>query len=96
MKFLLRNIKLIALALVFLVVMILLSFNDNGIIKYFSLKREVSKLNNEIKKVDTENKNLQNQIDSLQRKVPAKIERTAREKYGMIRKGETAIEIKQK
>jgi len=38
--------------------------------------------------VNEENKSLRNEVDSLERKVPAKIEKTAREKYGMIRKGE--------
>jgi cell division protein FtsB len=43
--------------------------------------------------VNEQNKSLKNEVDSLERKVPAKIEKTAREKYGMIRKGEKAIEI---
>ena len=34
-------------------------------------------------------------IDSLKQKVPAKIEKTAREKYDMIRKGEKVIEVKE-
>ena len=46
--------------------------------------------------VNEKNTLLKNEVDSLERKVPAKIEKTAREKYGMIRKGEKTIEIKTK
>lgn len=96
MKFIFQNIKWIIITIIFLAAVSLLAFNENGIAKYFSLKKEVNKLNSEIDRVDKENKSLQFEIDSLQRKVPAKIEKTAREKYGMIRKGETAVEIRQK
>lgn len=96
MKFLFQNIKKIITAVVLLAALIGLTFNENGMLKYFRLKNEVSTLNKEIKQVDIENKGLQSEIDSLKNKVPAKIEKTAREKYGMIRKGEQTIEIKVK
>ena len=47
-------------------------------------------------KVDKENKNLENEIDSLRKKIPAKIERTAREKYDMLRENEKAIKVEEK
>jgi cell division protein FtsB len=46
--------------------------------------------------VDKENKRMQSEIDSLKNKVPAKIERIAREKYGMIRKSEKTIIVNEK
>lgn len=96
MKFTSKNIKLIFLAIISISGASFLAFNDYGVIKYFSLKKEVQSLHDEIGRIEKENKSLQDEIDSLQNKVPAKIEKVAREKYGMIRKGETAIEIKVK
>jgi cell division protein FtsB len=43
-----------------------------------------------------ENVRLKNEIDSLQKKVPAKMEQVAREKYNMKRKDETLIEVEEK
>lgn len=68
-------------------------FNDSGFLKYLKLKRQLNSLNEQISSVDADNKQLQSEIDSLQNKIPAKIEKTAREKYGMIRKGEKTIKI---
>ena len=72
------------------------SFNEFGLLKYLKLKKEVSTITNEINKVKEKNQALKNEVDSLERKVPAKIEKVAREKYGMIRPGEKTIEIKEK
>jgi cell division protein FtsB len=73
-----------------------LLFNEFGLLKYLKLKKEVSTITNEINKVKEKNQALKNEVDSLERKVPAKIEKVAREKYGMIRPGEKTIEINQK
>ena len=73
-----------------------LIFNESGILKYLKLKQQVNNLNEQILDVDKDNKRMQAEIDSLQKKVPAKIERVAREKYGMIRKGEKTIKIIEK
>jgi cell division protein FtsB len=73
-----------------------LLFNESGVIKYLKLKEQVLLLNEQISDVDKENKSMQSEIDSLKNKVPAKIERVAREKYGMIRKGEKTIIINEK
>jgi cell division protein FtsB len=82
----------IVVILVFTATMFIL-FNEFGLLKYLRLKKEVSDYKKEMQIVNDENKALKNEVDSLERKVPAKIEKTAREKYGMIRKGEKAIEI---
>jgi cell division protein FtsB len=87
------NIKIVLVVLVVFMGTMFLLFNDFGILKFLKLKKEVSTLNEEIKNATEEIKVLKNQNDSLERKVPAKIEKSAREKYGMIRKGEKAIEI---
>jgi cell division protein FtsB len=43
-----------------------------------------------------ENVRLQNEIDSLKNKIPAKIERTAREEYDMMRENEVKIDVNEK
>ncbi len=86
----------IILGLIFLVGAVYIFFNNEGILKYLKLKSDVNDLKEQILTVDKDNKSLQAEIDSLQRKDPAKIEKIAREKYGMIRKGETTIKIIEK
>ena len=71
-------------------------FNENGIIKYLTLKHQLNSLKEEVSKVEDTNKKLKESIDSLRAKVPAKIEKIAREKYNMMRKGEKAVKIIEK
>jgi len=73
-----------------------LIFNESGFIKYLKLKNEVKELRNEVSEKELENKNREAEIDSLEKKNPAKIERTAREKYGMMKKGEKIIKVEEK
>lgn len=89
-----RRIKLYLFILIVLVGSLVIIFNENGILKYLKLKNEVNSINKAIEKVDKENKQLKAEVDSLGKKIPAKIEKTAREKYNMIRKGEKVIEVK--
>ena len=73
-----------------------LVFNESGFIKYLKLKNEVKELRNEVSEKELENENREAEIDSLEKKNPAKIERTAREKYGMMKKGEKIIKVEEK
>jgi cell division protein FtsB len=82
--------------LIFIAGLIFLFFNSQGVIKYLKLKNEVKEINSKIDAADKENKSLEGEIDSLQKKVPAKIERTAREKHNMIREGEKVIKVEEK
>jgi cell division protein FtsL len=82
--------------LLVLIGIIYLVFNASGYIKYLKLKNEVKEVRHDVTKKEFENKNLEAEIDSLERKNPAKIERTAREKYGMMKKGEKIIKIEEK
>lgn len=79
--------------LLFIAGLIFLFFNEQGVIKYLKLKGEVKDINTQMEKVEKENKQLKDEGDSLKQKIPAKIERTAREKYNMIREGEKAIKV---
>ncbi|HSP89198.1 MAG TPA: septum formation initiator family protein [Ignavibacteriaceae bacterium] len=76
--------------------LIFLFLNSQGVIKYLKLKDEVNEIKLQTKKVEEENKKLEDEIDSLNKKIPAKIERTAREKHDMLREGEKAIKVEEK
>ena len=91
-----KKLSFYILFVLFIVAVAFLFFNENGVFKYARLQNEVHSLNEQIQKVQDQNKNLQAEIDSLQRKVPAKIEKIAREKYGMKRPGEKSIEVIEK
>ncbi len=91
-----HKLKVYIFFVLFLIGVVFLFFNEAGVLKYLKLRKEVNTLNGQINKLQEQNKNLEAEIDSLQRKVPAKIERAAREKYGMKRAGEKAIEIIEK
>ena len=95
-SFSMGKLKYIAFALIFMVGLIYLFFNESGVIKYLKLKQQVKSLNEQISDMDKDNQRLQAEIDSLKNKVPAKIEKIAREKYGMIRKGEKTIKLNEK
>lgn len=70
-----------------------LSFNETGIIKYVKVKSEVDSLKTVVRKLEEENKVISAENDSLIKKIPAKIERVAREKYSMSKKNEIIIKI---
>ena len=88
-----NKLKYVVFLIFFIIGLIYIFFNESGLLKYLKLKQQVNSLNEQISTVDVDNKQLQSEIDSLQKKIPAKIEETAREKYGMIRKGEKTIKI---
>ena len=90
------RLKYFIFTIFFLAGVLYIFFNDSGILKYLKLRGQIKSLNEQISDVDKDNKQLQAEIDSLQKKVPAKIEKVAREKYGMIRKGEKTIQIIEK
>ena len=88
-----KKIFLFLFLAIFLFGIFYLIFNENGLIKYVKLEKEINSLNEQLKMLEEENENLVNEIDSLKREVPAKIEQIAREKYDMIKEGETTIEV---
>ena len=90
------RLKYVIFAVFFIIGLLYLFFNNSGVIKYLKMKQQVNTLNQQIDSVNVENKRIKSEIDSLQNKVPAKIEKVAREKYNMIRKGETKIQVIEK
>lgn len=71
-----------------------LFFNEYGLIKFLKLKSELQELNAKYSVIEKENIRLKNEIDSLEKKIPSKIEASARENQGMIKPGEKSIKIK--
>ena len=91
-----NKIKYIVYFLIILIGLVYVLFNKYGIFKYWKLEKQVNKLENRISTIENENKILEAEIDSLKKKVPAKIEKIAREKYNMKRKNEQVIRVKEK
>lgn len=87
------KVKFLFVALLSVVGGVYLLFNEKGVIRYVDLKNQVDNLNEQIELLEKENKKLEGEIDSLKKKIPSIIERTAREKYDMIRPGEKKIEF---
>jgi cell division protein FtsB len=91
-----RKFILGIIGIIFFAGILFLLFNEYGIVKYIKLNNQVNELNMKIDEVEKENKQLQADIDSLENKVPAKIEKVAREKYNMKRPGESKIVVEEK
>jgi len=84
-----RNILLLAL---FLFVSFFLLFGEYGLIKFYKLKNEVSNLQQQIDSKNQKIRDLEKEIDSLQTN-EFKIEKTAREKYNMVKPNEKIIKF---
>jgi cell division protein FtsL len=91
-----RKFIVLIVGLFFLAGILFLFFNEYGVLKFIKLNKQVNELNEQILKVENENKRLQAEIDSLENKVPAKIEKVAREKYNMMRPGESKVVVEEK
>lgn len=91
-----RKFIVIIIVLFFLTGILFLFFNEYGILKFIKLNNQVNELNEKIRAVELENKRLEAEIDSLENKVPAKIEKVAREKYNMMRPGESKVVVEEK
>lgn len=91
-----KKIRIYVFLILFTIALLFLFFNEFGIVKYLELKSETKSLDEQISTINKEGKKLELEIDSLKRKVPAKIEKVARENYGMKREGEKVIKVKEK
>ena len=68
-------------------------FSNKGILKRWSLEADQHKMTEKIAQAQEEQRKLQEQSKALD-KDPKAIEKVAREKYGMIREGETVYKVK--
>ena len=89
-----KSLSKIIYFLIFIFILGLLLFNDNGLIKYFKLKKEIVELNSNIDETKKEISRLSKEIDSLQTS-DAKIEKVAREKYRMKFENEQPIFVEE-
>lgn len=96
MKIFDRKTKYYFFGVIIIVGLFYLLFNDYGFYRYQKLRNEIDELKARIDNLQQENKKLGDQIDSIRRREPSKIEKIAREKYDMIRPGETKIEVIEK
>jgi cell division protein FtsB len=67
-------------------------FGEMSIPKYLGMKKNVQALEQEIQELARTNADLRRDITRLQ-KDPARIEEVARERLGLVRKGETVYQI---
>ncbi len=77
---------------VFTILLIITLFSDYGIVNRIKLNFEISDLKAQIKTQQLQKDSLENQIKLLD-KDPFTIEKTAREKFGMIKKNEDVFII---
>jgi len=75
-----------------LIIITLLFINDSGVIKYFTLKKEIIELDRNIINSELQIEKLSAEIDSL-KNVDAKIEQVARDKYRMKNVDEIPVRI---
>lgn len=87
--------KKILYPLLIVILFSFLLFNEYGILKYFELRSEVSKLKMEIVETEKELTQLNMEIDSVKTNL-FKIEKIARERYHMLDKNEQALKIERK
>jgi len=84
--------RTILLVLLFFLVLYLL-FDNKGIIKRLKLESEHKEWIEKVNADSTETKRLQEQVKALEGDKKT-LEKTAREKYGMAREGETVYQVK--
>ena len=75
-----------------LIIITLLFINDNGVIKYFTLKKEIKELDSTISSSKVQIEKLSAEIDSLKNS-DVKIEQVARDKYRMKFDDEIPVRI---
>ena len=87
-----QKAKFILYAFFAFLIIAFIVFNSNGLLKFFSLKSQITQIEEQIKEVDVKLDSLNNEIDLLKNS-DKKIEQVAREKYNMHKKNETPIRI---
>ncbi len=88
-----KNKKRTILIIFLFVVFLYLLFDNKGIIRRLSLEAEQREWIEKLKADSAETKRLQDEVKALENDNKT-IEKTAREKYGMKREGETVYQLK--
>jgi len=87
-----QKVLKIVYAIFILLILVFLFINDNGFIKYFNLKKEITELEQRINNAQLHIDKLNSEIDSLQNN-DYKIEQVARDKYRMKYESEIPVKI---
>ena len=85
----------ILIAVVFLGASSFIVFNENGLLKFLKIRKELKQMDSEIKKAEEKLFILEREIDSLKTS-KVKLKRVAREKYHMLKKTEKVFRIEEK
>jgi len=85
----------ILIAVVFLSATSFIVFNENGLLRFLKIRKELKQMDSEIKKAEEKLFMLEREIDSLKTS-KVKLERVAREKYHMLKKTEKVFRIEEK
>ena len=67
-------------------------FDDMGLSKYLTMRKQAQQLRQEIGELEESNAALRKEIDRIQHD-PARLEELARERLGLVRKGETVYQV---
>ncbi|HET9135939.1 MAG TPA: septum formation initiator family protein [Candidatus Kapabacteria bacterium] len=88
-KKILRSPKLLLIAATILVLSATLLFANKGIWRHIALRHEVNNLQEESNTLALEERGLTARVDLLTKEDPMVVERVARERYHLKRRGET-------
>jgi cell division protein FtsB len=86
------NRRVVVTLVVLLPILAFVTFSNRGIIQRVRLTNEIRELEEKIRQTEIESKRLQAEVKALQTDRRA-IEKVAREKYGMVRQGETVYKV---
>lgn len=89
----LRKKKVRIALLIIIPVLSFITFSNKGILQRLSLESQKHEMEEKIREAQKEQARLQQQSKALDND-PKAIEKVAREKYGMVREGETVYKVK--
>ena len=93
LKVIIRHKRTLLAALIVVPVVSFATFSNRGILKRLTLEGEKSAMQAKVHLASQEQRRLQDLSKSLEND-PKAIEKVAREKYGMVRDGETVYKVK--
>jgi len=83
---------LLIILFVFLIMGLLTFFGERGILHFFRLKRELTRIREENQRVEEENQKLREEVKRLQQE-KRYIEEIARKELGMVKEGEVIYQF---
>lgn len=88
-----KNKTVRLLLLLFVPILLFITFSNRGVLQRINLENQKKEVQAKVKQLQQEQLQLQQQSKALDND-PRAIEKVAREKYGMIREGETVYKVK--